>query len=78
LVVRRERYTSAGQTCKGASYEGEIKGVVCKGARPREDTLEALYEARSYSNVHEKHAKLIVRGRKWVIGVEECPRTPYK
>jgi hypothetical protein len=54
----------------------ENKGVPCKGAWLCEETLEAPYEARSYYNAHEKCVKLIVRGGKGVIEVEECTQSP--
>jgi hypothetical protein len=76
MFVRRARYTSAGQTCKGAPYKGETKGVVCKLAWPCEDTLEAPYEAKSYCNALEKRVKLLVKGGKGVIEVEECSQSP--
>jgi hypothetical protein len=59
LFVRRAHYTSASRTCKGAPYEGETKGVACKGAWPCEDMLEAPYEARSYCNTLEKRVKFL-------------------
>jgi hypothetical protein len=34
LVVRRAHCTLAGRMCKEVPYEGENKGVACKGAWP--------------------------------------------
>jgi hypothetical protein len=55
------------------SYEGETRGVACKGGSAVRRHAGGPYEARSYCNTLEKCVKLFVRDGNDVIGVFEHP-----
>jgi hypothetical protein len=64
------------RTCKGASYEAETRGTVCKGGLAVRRHAGGLYEAGSYCYTLVKCVKSFVRNGKGVIGVNNHTQGP--
>jgi hypothetical protein len=64
------------QTYKGAPYEAERRGIVCKGGLAVRRHARGLYDAGSYCYALVRRVKPFVRNRKCVIEVEDHTRGP--